>query len=81
MWGNDMGALIVILFIILLFAVPLAAVAALISVVLYIKCDRSDEQKYAEVKKVMKYSVTAFIITLVVLGLILLLWGGDLAEM
>lgn len=76
-----MGMLILMLLFGLMIVTPPWSVYVLVTVIRYIKRDRSDEQQCTIRKEKMKTSIRILICMLVILGLILLLWGGDLAEM
>ncbi len=77
MWGNDMIAM---LFIYSLLAAPLVAVAVIITALMYKMRDLNNEKQCSSRKKALKFSLTVLIVILVILGLIFLIWGRDLAE-
>lgn len=72
--------MIAMLFIYSLLAAPFAAVAVIITAIMYKIRDRSNEQQCVSRIKALKYSLTLLIVILVILGLIFLIWGDDLAE-
>ena len=73
--------MIAMLFICSLITAPMAAVAVIITAIMYIMSDRSNEMQYASRIKALRYSLTVFIVILMILGLIYLIWGRSLAEM
>ena len=73
--------MLAMLFIYSLLAAPFAAAAVIITAIMYKFRDRSNEHQCVSRIKALKYSLTLLIVILVILGLIFLIWGDDLAEM
>ena len=74
----DMGT---ILFLLLLIILPGWSFYFLFTLIRYKICNPADAQEFLERWKDMKTALIGFLILIAAMGLILLLFGGDLAEM